>query len=55
MNFFLREKENEEWPFFKAHSWDFPGGPVVANLPSNAGGAGWLPVWELRAHVPWGN
>ena len=22
---------------------DFPGGPVVKNPPSNAGGAGWIP------------
>ena len=32
---------------------DFPGGPAVKNLPSNAGDAGL--VRELRSHMPWGN
>ena len=27
---------------------DFPGGPVVKNLPSNAGDAGLIPVWGTR-------
>ena len=26
-------------------SWDFPGGPVVKNLPSNAGNMGSAPGW----------
>ena len=30
----------------------FPGGPVVKTLPSNAGGAGSVPGWELRSHMP---
>ena len=35
--------------------WDFPGGPVLKNTPSNAGDAGSIPDWELRSHVPQGN
>ena len=27
----------------KTYVWDFPGGPVVKTLPSNAGGAGSIP------------
>ena len=27
---------------------DFPGGPVVKNLPSNAGGEGLILGWETR-------
>ena len=34
---------------------DFPGGPVVKNLPSNAGDAGWSLVGELRSHMLRGN
>ena len=33
---------------------DFPGGPVVKTLPSNAGGAGSVPGRELRSHIPRG-
>ena len=31
-------------------SWprDFPGGPVVKTLPSNAGGAGLIPGWGAK-------
>ena len=32
---------------------DFPGGPVVKNLPSNKGGTGWIPGRKLIVHVPW--
>ena len=41
--------------------WDFPHGPVVKNLPSNAGDMGLIPgqiqtlVRELRSFMPWGN
>ena len=28
--------------------WDFPGGPVVKNLPSNAGDAGSIPGWGTK-------
>ena len=36
-------------------SWDFPGGPVVKNPPSNAGDMGSIPGQELRSHMLWGN
>ena len=29
-------------------SWDFPGGPVVKNLPSSAGNMGSIPGWGTR-------
>ena len=28
--------------------WDFPGGPVVKNPPSNAGDAGLIPGWGTK-------
>ena len=35
-------------------SWDFPGGPVVKILPSNAGSAGSIPGWGAKIpHAPW--
>ena len=37
-----------------ARVWDFPYGPVVKTLPSNAGGMGSVPVGELRSHMLWG-
>ena len=33
---------------------DFPGGPAVKNLPSNAGDTGLIPALG-RLHMPWGN
>ena len=33
---------------------DFPGGPVVKNLPANAGDMGSIPG-PGRSHRPWGN
>ena len=33
---------------FKYVNWDFPGGPVVKNLPSNAGDAGSNPGWRTK-------
>ena len=30
------------------HSWDLPGGPVVKNLPSNAGDEGSIPGWGTK-------
>ena len=33
---------------------DFPGGPVVRNLPASAGEMGLIPGLE-RFHVPWGS
>ena len=32
----------------KCLSWDFPGGPVVKNPPSNAGNAGLIPGWGTK-------
>ena len=34
----------------KIQSGDFPGGPVVKNLPSSAGDSGLIPGQELRSH-----
>ena len=28
--------------------WDFPGGPVVKNTPSNAGDMGLIPGWGTK-------
>ena len=33
---------------------DFPSGPVVKNLPANAGDMGLIPG-PVRFHMPWGN
>ena len=33
---------------------DFPGGPLVKNLPANAGVTGLIPGLG-RFHMPWGN
>ena len=42
--------------FFQINEyWYFPGGPVVKNLPSNAGRWVQSLVKELRAHMLWGN
>ena len=30
------------------NSWDFPGGPVVKNLPSNAEDMGSIPGWGTK-------
>ena len=38
---------------FKTIPGDFPGGPVVENLPSNAGDTGSIPGWETKIpHAP---
>ena len=34
---------------------NFPGGPVVRNLLSNAGDLGLIHGQELRLHISWGN
>ena len=34
--------------FSTKHSWDFPGGPVVKNPPSNAGNARSIPGWGTK-------
>ena len=36
----------------KATWRDFPDGPVVNNLSSNAADVGLIPWWELRSHMP---
>ena len=43
------------WPLFKnLYSRDFPGGPVVKTLPSNAGGAGSIPGQGAKIpHTLW--
>ena len=33
--------------FKKLSDWEFPGGPMVKNLPSNAGDMGSIPGWEI--------
>ena len=38
-----------------ATAGDFPGGPVVKNLPCNAGDMGWIIVGEPRSHMLWSN
>ena len=37
------------------YSRDFPGGPVVKNLPSSARDMGSIPAGELRPHMLQGN
>ena len=32
----------------KYYARDFPDSPVVKTLPSNAGGAGWIPGWGAK-------
>ena len=32
--------------------WTFPGGPVVKDLPSNAGDAGLIPGWGIKIPNP---
>ena len=39
----------------KRKGWDFPGGPVVKNPPSNRGDTGSTPGGELRSHRPPGS
>ena len=33
---------------YQKESWNFPGGPVVKNLPPNAGGIGSISGWETK-------
>ena len=39
---------------FKRNPWDFPGGTVVKNPPSNAGDTGSIPG-PARSHMPQSN
>ena len=32
----------------ESQAWDFPGGPVIKNPPSNAGDMGSIPVWGTK-------
>ena len=41
--------------FVKTSHRDSPGGPVVENLPANAGNTGLIPFHEIRSHMPQGN
>ena len=34
--------------FIKIWNWDFSGGPVVKDLPSNAGDTGLIPGWGIK-------
>ena len=36
---------------FKIQAWDFPGGAVVKNPPSNAGDSGLIPGQGTRSHM----
>ena len=38
--------------YLKLYFGHFPWGPVVKNLPCNAGDVGWSLVSELRSHIP---
>ena len=40
--------------YIKSKPWDFPGGPVVKNLPANAGDTGLIPDLG-RSHMPRSN
>ena len=37
---------------FKRDCWDFPGGPVVKNSPSNSGGEGLIPGPRVKIPYP---
>ena len=52
---FSREIETMKKNQIKMPKRDFPGGPVVKNLPSNAGDTGSISGWELRSHMPQSN
>ena len=34
--------------YLKIHSWDFPGGPVVKNLPSSSEDVSLIPGWGTK-------
>ena len=38
-----------------AQTWDFRGGPVIKNLPSNAGDTGSIPGQQTDLTCPWDN
>jgi len=41
--------------FLETRKGDFPGGPVVKNLPSNAGDSGSVPGGKLKSLMPRGS
>ena len=41
-------REPSEEALVRSQIRDFPGGPVVKNLPSNAGDTGFIPVWGTK-------
>ena len=50
---------NSEMLIVESRWWDIPGGPVVKNLPGNAGDVGFIPGFgrfhrqgDNKAHVP---
>ena len=44
-------RSEEKNPQLKPHLSGFSGGPVVKNLPANAGAVGSIPAWS-RVHAP---
>ena len=40
--------------YLQVNHWDFPGGPAVKTLPSNAGDAGSTPGRGVEIHMPHG-
>ena len=44
----------EYYSALKSNEWDFPGGPVVKTLPSNAGDVGLIPGLRAKIlHASW--
>ena len=52
-----QKKKKPTWSifYFKISRGDFPGGPVVENLPSNAGVVGLISGRKLRSYMPRGS
>ena len=46
---------NKDLPLRCNRVRDFPAGPLVKNLPSNAGDMGLIPGWGIRSHMSLGN
>ena len=44
----------EYYSALKSNEWDFPGGPVVKTLPSDAGDVGLIPGRGTKFHMPHG-
>ena len=49
MGEFLQDKGPKYQSIKNIGNRDFPGGPVVKNLPCNAGDAGLIPGWDIVA------